>query len=228
MTKMTRMLLVVAGPMMMIGACGGPPPVDGVLEAPTPAAGRRRSERERAAPDELDAAGRALFEALRRHRLEVARAEGVPPYVVASDRTLREIAGLRPSNALELEHADRPHRQHRTRLHRHAADHHHVHRVAVGGQFGREAAGDDVDEHATARHLVKGGGHLRRDGRRDEARAISVQAQSNASHQAASAAATLRPRALLASTSVMRWTAPRSSSFSTTAISRAMRSSAAS
>jgi ATP-dependent DNA helicase RecQ len=74
-------------------------------EAPTLAAGRRRSGRERAAPDELDAAGRALFEALRRHRLEVARAEGVPPYVVASDRTLREIAGLRPSNALELEQA---------------------------------------------------------------------------------------------------------------------------
>ena len=52
--------------------------------------------------------------------------------------------------------------------------------------------------------------------------------QSRILAQAASAAATLRPRALLASTSVMRWTAPRSSSFSTTAISRAMRSSAAS
>jgi ATP-dependent DNA helicase RecQ len=74
-------------------------------EAPTRSDARRRSERARAAPDELDAAGRALFEALRRHRLEVARAEGVPPYVVASDRTLREIAGLRPSNAFELEQA---------------------------------------------------------------------------------------------------------------------------
>jgi ATP-dependent DNA helicase RecQ len=73
--------------------------------APTAPAGRRRSERERAAPDELDASGRALFEALRRHRLEVARAEGVPPYVVASDRTLREIAGLRPSSPFELEQA---------------------------------------------------------------------------------------------------------------------------
>src|SRR5215472_16949291 len=37
-----------------------------------------------------------------------------------------------------------------------------------------------------------------------------------------------RPLALLVSTSVMRWIAPRSSSFSTAAISRAMRSSAAS
>jgi ATP-dependent DNA helicase RecQ len=38
----------------------------------------------------------ALFEALRAHRLAVARGQGVPPYVVASDRTLREMATLRP------------------------------------------------------------------------------------------------------------------------------------
>ena len=44
----------------------------------------------------------------------------------------------------------------------------------------------------------------------------------------ASSAASRRPRALFASTSVMRCMAPRSSSFSTTAISRPMRSSAAS
>jgi ATP-dependent DNA helicase RecQ len=43
-----------------------------------------------------------LFEALRRHRLEVARNERVPPYVVASDRTLRDIARLRPRNRDEL------------------------------------------------------------------------------------------------------------------------------
>ena len=43
-----------------------------------------------------------MFEALRRHRLERARAEGVPPYVVASDRTLRDIAVLRPRTAEEL------------------------------------------------------------------------------------------------------------------------------
>ena len=39
----------------------------------------------------------ALFEALRRHRLTLARAEGVPPFVIASDRTLRDIAALRPA-----------------------------------------------------------------------------------------------------------------------------------
>jgi ATP-dependent DNA helicase RecQ len=38
--------------------------------------------------------------------LEVARQEGVPPYVIASDRTLREIAELRPMDrhALEMVH----------------------------------------------------------------------------------------------------------------------------
>jgi ATP-dependent DNA helicase RecQ len=51
---------------------------------------------------DLDETAVALFEALRRHRLEQARAEGVPPYVVASDRTLREIAMLRPRTLQEL------------------------------------------------------------------------------------------------------------------------------
>jgi ATP-dependent DNA helicase RecQ len=62
-------------------------------------AGRRTPRRGGAQPvvaDDLDATAQALFEALRAHRLELSRAEGVPPYVVASDRTLREIAVLRP------------------------------------------------------------------------------------------------------------------------------------
>jgi len=65
-------------------------------------AGRRRPAREAA---ELDAAAQALFEALRRHRLALARAEGVAPFIVASDRTLREIAMLRPRNLDELQEA---------------------------------------------------------------------------------------------------------------------------
>ena len=54
---------------------------------------------------ELDGAAAALFEALRRHRLTVARAEGVAPFIVASDRTLRDIAALRPRDLAELERA---------------------------------------------------------------------------------------------------------------------------
>ena len=65
--------------------------------------GRGRGDKpwrpERARPVAIleDGAGsEALFEALRRHRLGLARAEGVAPFVIASDRTLRDIAALRP------------------------------------------------------------------------------------------------------------------------------------
>ena len=44
----------------------------------------------------------ALFEELREFRLQEARKEGVPPYVVASDRTLRDLATLKPRNIDEL------------------------------------------------------------------------------------------------------------------------------
>jgi ATP-dependent DNA helicase RecQ len=65
-------------------------------------AGRRRPAREAA---ELDTAAQSLFEALRRHRLAVARAEGMAPFIVASDRTLRDIATLRPRTLAELQEA---------------------------------------------------------------------------------------------------------------------------
>lgn len=52
--------------------------------------------------DDLDATGQAVFEALRAHRMTEARAQEVPPYVVASDRTLREIAMLRPRDLDQL------------------------------------------------------------------------------------------------------------------------------
>lgn len=44
----------------------------------------------------------ALFEQLRALRREIARDEGVPPYVVFSDATLREMARLRPRDEAEL------------------------------------------------------------------------------------------------------------------------------
>lgn len=54
---------------------------------------------------ELDARAQALFDALRTHRLEVARRDEVPPYVVASDRSLREVALLRPATLEALQQA---------------------------------------------------------------------------------------------------------------------------
>jgi len=61
------------------------------------------------------AAAEALFEALRRHRLGLARAEGIAPFMVASDRTLRDIALLRPRTMddLLLAHGIGPHKAER-------------------------------------------------------------------------------------------------------------------
>ncbi len=52
--------------------------------------------------DILDETGQALFEALRQYRLTVSKADEVPPYVVATDRALRDIARLRPRDEYEL------------------------------------------------------------------------------------------------------------------------------
>jgi ATP-dependent DNA helicase RecQ len=74
---------------------------------PTPAeqaAGRPGGARPRrgAAPDELAEIDQPLFEELRRWRLACARTEGKPPYVVAADRALRDVARLRPRSREEL------------------------------------------------------------------------------------------------------------------------------
>lgn len=65
--------------------------------------GGSRSRHRAVTADALSARDAELFEALRARRLELARAGGVPPYVVASDRTLRELAELRPGSMAELE-----------------------------------------------------------------------------------------------------------------------------
>jgi ATP-dependent DNA helicase RecQ len=63
---------------------------------------RRRGAAGDAGEIVLDAAARRRFEALRAHRLETAQSEGVPPYVVASDRALRELAELDPTREADL------------------------------------------------------------------------------------------------------------------------------
>ncbi len=50
----------------------------------------------------LDEAALRRFEALRSYRLTAAQAEGIPPYVVASDRSLRELAVLCPTRQHDL------------------------------------------------------------------------------------------------------------------------------
>jgi ATP-dependent DNA helicase RecQ len=61
-----------------------------------------KSRKPSAAVEGLDASAQALFEALRHARVELARAQGVPAYVIAHDRTLRELAEARPRSAQEL------------------------------------------------------------------------------------------------------------------------------
>ena len=73
------------------------------LRVVTEAAGRRpRRERGGAPVADLDAAGTVLFETLRALRLEIARKEGVAAYMVFADRTLIDMARLRPRSPSEL------------------------------------------------------------------------------------------------------------------------------
>ncbi|MBM40757.1 MAG: DNA helicase RecQ [Acidobacteria bacterium] len=68
---------------------------------PRPAPGQRR-RRDRADPAAWEGVDRGLFEALRECRMEIARARGVPPYVVFHDNTLRDLARRRPTSPQEL------------------------------------------------------------------------------------------------------------------------------
>ena len=70
-----------------------------------PTLGTNFKKRAASTVEDLEGRDSDIFEELRRHRMEVAREEGVPPYVVASDRTLRDIALLRPINIDELKMA---------------------------------------------------------------------------------------------------------------------------
>ena len=67
--------------------------------APDRKAGRPSARVEAEAWRDVD---RGLFEQLRDVRLQVARARGVPPYVVFHDATLREMARLKPASVREL------------------------------------------------------------------------------------------------------------------------------
>ena len=73
---------------------------------PTPARGGRRSQGARASrpPAGLaDDADRALFEALRVRRRELAKANGLAPFMVFPDRTLLELAARKPADSAALD-----------------------------------------------------------------------------------------------------------------------------
>lgn len=52
--------------------------------------------------DELDPADEALFQRLRALRMELAREQGVPAYIVFNDAVLREMARRRPATPSQL------------------------------------------------------------------------------------------------------------------------------
>jgi DNA helicase-2/ATP-dependent DNA helicase PcrA len=76
------------------GGDGGPGPIRSGEAA---GGGTRGDERRARTPVDLAAGSEAAFAALRTWRLERARSDAVPPYVVFHDRTLAEIARVRPS-----------------------------------------------------------------------------------------------------------------------------------
>jgi len=65
-------------------------------------AAQRRSERGRTTEPDLDPAARALWEDLRAWRLQEARRQELPPYVIFHDSTLAEIARRRPGSLTAL------------------------------------------------------------------------------------------------------------------------------
>jgi ATP-dependent DNA helicase RecQ len=89
-----------------------------VLPPAAPGGGGARAPRDARAVPAVPAAGtpawgpesEARFQALRACRQRLARAAGVPPYVVAHDRTLRDIAALNPrtDDALAVAHGMGP------------------------------------------------------------------------------------------------------------------------
>ena len=69
---------------------------------------QRKAEKGRAAPrarievESWQGVDKSLFESLRAMRMRLARARGVPPYVIFHDSTLRELARIRPRSMREL------------------------------------------------------------------------------------------------------------------------------
>jgi ATP-dependent DNA helicase RecQ len=64
--------------------------------------GRTKKSRKKKSTDSLTSAGYILFEKLRNLRLEIAREESMPPYIVFSDKTLIDMCVRVPRNKSEM------------------------------------------------------------------------------------------------------------------------------
>ncbi|HSP16624.1 MAG TPA: DNA helicase RecQ [Thermoanaerobaculia bacterium] len=63
---------------------------------------KERRKKSKATVESWEGVDEALFESLRKFRRELAAARGVPPYIILGDRSLREVARLRPQTLTEL------------------------------------------------------------------------------------------------------------------------------
>jgi ATP-dependent DNA helicase RecQ len=95
-------------PVLQLTAAGAEVMKSGVGADDFSLARQRRPEKGRVAPrarievESWDGVDKALFERLRGMRMKLARARGVPPYVIFHDATLRELARVKPRTVREL------------------------------------------------------------------------------------------------------------------------------
>ncbi|KAF1858036.1 hypothetical protein Lal_00010552 [Lupinus albus] len=73
-----------------------------MLRIPSAPRSARQQTPRNAASTALPEADRGLFEVLRAKRMEIARAQNVPPYVIFHDKTLIELAAAKPASAREM------------------------------------------------------------------------------------------------------------------------------
>jgi len=73
-----------------------------MLRVPAAPRARRGKVVRRAAQSAISERDRELFEALRQKRMDMAKAQNVPPYVIFHDKTLIELAAARPSSRDEM------------------------------------------------------------------------------------------------------------------------------
>ena len=97
LTPAGKSVLFAQGPVRLLL-----PPVQAAAQRTKQSGSSSRRRREAAAVT-MNPATTLLFDALRARRLELARKDRVPPYVIASDRTLREMAEFRPRSLPALE-----------------------------------------------------------------------------------------------------------------------------
>lgn len=73
---------------------------------PTPEKKKSKTGKGNAAAEQMNDVDRELWEALRQHRLSLAKAQEVPPYVIFHDATLMEMVRLRPLDWPQLRRVD--------------------------------------------------------------------------------------------------------------------------